>query len=889
MEHPSPGRLVATLGNSLKEPASSQTREQRLQEEQWLEDFTQAYAQRYDFSSPESGLTFDTLFNNLLEFRLLNKAWLQAASSDQKLRVLQCARLLTRDPKLQAHFVNQGGVVVLAQLFEEFAKDHYADEQPPFHAEIVIECASILKKLVREEKCRAQLAETKVEVTLVQLLRTHDSSLLPSVLMALTLLAQSSTEYRNAIADLGCLEALLMITSDYGKPLRNMACDLMAVIFKKDQVKNEFMALDGYTKIISLLHTDDVPFLQSLMRVLSHIALLPEAANELRNAGGLPVLISLLSPQNTASYSSASVLCGVCSVLTKLAMNDESAFHIRKCNGIYLLGKLLLVKEERFPGSCLQVKTHAFRTLRFLFSMERNRKMFKRIFPPFLFAAFIDIGHYVQELKPYESLVQHLQDLPPRSLSDIEHALEDINAVKTGQEKVINGYTIQELLGKGAFGSVYQVKKEAGETLYAMKELPLEDMQLFGLTSEEKEKSIGNLNHEVEILSKLEHPHVIRYYESFVEGHNLYIVMELVEGVSLLDYITSLSEKRQRMPEKLVWTIFIQIMLALNYIHNEKKIVHRDLTPSNIMLQHNHRRVKIADFGLAKQKTGASVMMSVVGTMPYSCPEIIQHEQYTDKADVWTVGCVLYHMIALEPPFQGSNPLTVASKIVEGEYPSMDSLPYSADLKNLIKVLLTTDPNKRPNIKEVSAIVSTVMAHELDRLSGENESLHRELAFERDRRNKEASIAYKCQEAYRRVLIKKEEMGSPNYSPKMGPRPGPAPKISINQNRLRPVADPVGQILHLLHKVMFIDQLPPGLERDPKQRTVERFKRYLFSPKMNAGSIKGELVKVCFSGPLHTHSERCQLQHVKLTGVRLDKSPWHIPHEMWYVHRIYTM
>eukprot|EP00959_Pyramimonas_sp_CCMP1952_P293773 6144364-Pyramimonas_sp.AAC.2 len=60
-------------------------------------------------------------------------------------------------------------------------------------------------------------------------------------------------------------------------------------------------------------------------------------------------------------------------------------------------------------------------------------------------------------------------------------------------------------------------------------------------------------------------------------------------------------------------------------------------------------------------------MQSAVGTMPYSCPEIIQHEEYTDKADVWSLGCILYYMLRLEPPFEGSNPLTVASKIVEGK------------------------------------------------------------------------------------------------------------------------------------------------------------------------------------------------------------------------------
>jgi serine/threonine protein kinase len=81
-----------------------------------------------------------------------------------------------------------------------------------------------------------------------------------------------------------------------------------------------------------------------------------------------------------------------------------------------------------------------------------------------------------------------------------------------------------------------------------------------------------------------------------------------------------------------VWSIVIQICQALKYIHVNRGVVHRDLTPANILIQqrdlahHTELRVKLADFGLAKRKGGASLMSSAVGTMPYSCPEIIQHE-----------------------------------------------------------------------------------------------------------------------------------------------------------------------------------------------------------------------------------------------------------------------
>ena len=100
-------------------------------------------------------------------------------------------------------------------------------------------------------------------------------------------------------------------------------------------------------------------------------------------------------------------------------------------------------------------------------------------------------------------------------------------------------------------------------------------------------------------------------------GGHLYIVMELVEGAPLIEHINSLQEKGQRFTEARLWAIFTQLVLALRYIHKEKHIVHRDLSPSNLMLGEGDH-LTITDFGLAKQKQREfSVMQSVVGTMPY--------------------------------------------------------------------------------------------------------------------------------------------------------------------------------------------------------------------------------------------------------------------------------
>ncbi len=108
------------------------------------------------------------------------------------------------------------------------------------------------------------------------------------------------------------------------------------------------------------------------------------------------------------------------------------------------------------------------------------------------------------------------------------------------------------------------------------------------------------------ILRDLDHTNIVRFYESFSQGDSFFIVMELVEGPSLQEHLDSLKQKGRRMPEPMMWSVFIQLTMALSYLHAERGVVHRDLNPSNIMLTLGNR-VKITDFGLAQQRASESV------------------------------------------------------------------------------------------------------------------------------------------------------------------------------------------------------------------------------------------------------------------------------------------
>ena len=116
-------------------------------------------------------------------------------------------------------------------------------------------------------------------------------------------------------------------------------------------------------------------------------------------------------------------------------------------------------------------QANAFRALRFLFSMERNRRLFKTMFPPSLFEKFIDIGHYNRDIAAYKELVVMMNKMPEETISEIRDSIQSLNQEKPPSHH-IGEYSVLEHLGSGAFGSVYKVKKKSSSHSYlAMKEV----------------------------------------------------------------------------------------------------------------------------------------------------------------------------------------------------------------------------------------------------------------------------------------------------------------------------------------------------------------------------------------------------------------------------------
>ncbi|XP_061852651.1 serine/threonine-protein kinase Nek10 isoform X2 [Colius striatus] len=912
------------------------------QESTELESFSVTYKNERNFSKHPKHKLFQEIFTALVKNRLTCREWVNQAPSVHFLRVLICLRLLVRDPCYQEMLHSLGGIENLAQYMETVANGYldYGEEQ--HNVDKLVNMTYIFQKLAAVKGQREWIIATGAHRTLVNLLSSRDNNVLLGALLALISLAESP-ECREKISELTIVENLLVILHEYDLLSKRLTAELLRLLCAEPQVKEQVKMFEGIPVLLSLLHSDHIKLLWSIVWILVQVCEDPETSVEIRIWGGIKQLLHILQGErnlvsdrsSVGSLSSAnaagriqhfhltddlspdemqenifSLQAACCAAITELVLNETNAYQVVQvgrlysANGIYTIAKLILPNKGRNAEKTILLQCYAFRALRFLFSMERNRHMFKRLFPTDLFEVFIDIGHYVRDISAYEELVSKLNLLKENELKQIAESIETMNQNKE-PTKHIGNYAILEHLGSGAFGSVY----------------------------------------------KLYHPNVVRYHKTFLENDRLYIVMELIEGVPLGEYFNSLKEKQQQFTEERMWHIFIQLCLALRYLHKEKRIVHRDLTPNNVMLG-DKDKVTITDFGLAKQKQENSKLASVVGTILYSCPEVVKSEPYGEKADVWAVGCILYQMATLNPPFYSTNMLSLATKIVGAVYEPVPEGLYSDKVSFTIKRCLTPDAEARPDIVEVSSLLSDVMMKYLDALSTSHLMLEKKLDRERRRTQRyfmdanrntvtyhhQLSIlsqknyeklslhssntgvasctnefsentdlpAENCQSAcgkdeertYKEVLVDQstpensrkdmfseldDELGiSDNlsnsssshlkesatgivkrnfsaserqskirdYIEGLGSRLRPASAgIAVSQRKVRQISDPVQQILVQLHKIIFITQLPPALQCNLKRRIIERFKKSLFSRQSNPCNLKSEMKKLLQGSP----------------------------------------
>ena len=258
-------------------------------------------------------------------------------------------------------------------------------------------------------------------------------------------------------------------------------------------------------------------------------------------------------------------------------------------------------------------------------------------------------------------------------------------------EQVVGNYRIGGRLGEGTFGTVLKAMHRIAGERVAVKVLEKRKM----LQAEDIER----VGREIAILKMLKHPNVVRLWEIIYAPERIYLVMEFAARGELFQHIV----KNGRLREDEGRRFFGQIVSGLRYLHSNH-VVHRDIKPENLLLD-SDRNIRIVDFGLSTRCAPGQVLKHACGSPCYAAPEMLtrtgqQYGYVGHPVDVWSAGVTLFAMLCGYLPFEHSSTSALYKKIIAGEY----LLPpfLGRDARELIKRLLTTNPQKRITLEQAA-------------------------------------------------------------------------------------------------------------------------------------------------------------------------------------------
>ena len=254
----------------------------------------------------------------------------------------------------------------------------------------------------------------------------------------------------------------------------------------------------------------------------------------------------------------------------------------------------------------------------------------------------------------------------------------------------MDGFKILNKLGEGSFSTVYKVQRKKDGIIYALKRVKFAKLN-------EKEKS--NALNEIRILASINNKNIISYKEAFFDENDssLDIVMEYADQGDLFQLITEHKKTKKHFTEEEIWNTLIQLLNGLKSLH-ELNILHRDLKSANVFL-FKGGIVKLGDLNVSKV-TRKGMGYTQTGTPYYASPEVWKDKPYDSKSDIWSLGCVIYEMCALNPPFRAQSMEDLFKKVIRGYYPDISN-KYSKDLSEILKLMIQIEVGARPNCDEL--------------------------------------------------------------------------------------------------------------------------------------------------------------------------------------------
>ena len=280
-----------------------------------------------------------------------------------------------------------------------------------------------------------------------------------------------------------------------------------------------------------------------------------------------------------------------------------------------------------------------------------------------------------------------------RSISTSQGYKEgSLNSLSESIDK-LSKYSIGKEIGKGAYAIVKLVTEKLTKIKYAMKVYDRSK-----LTDPAKKKCVYR---EIEIMKRVNHRNILKLKEVIYTQKEILIIMELVNGISLRDYYNkqirnqeNLSEQKERVLKH----FFTQIFSAMSYLH-KNHMAHRDIKLENILLDKNNQ-IKIIDFGFGMYNPQDRLQNFFCGTPNYMPPEIINKKSYIgEKADLWSLGVLLYKMLCADFPFKGENEKELYKMSKKGKFDIPDYVPNK--VRVILIKLINVIPEMRINCDEV--------------------------------------------------------------------------------------------------------------------------------------------------------------------------------------------